>query len=154
MKTLLHKSIFLLPVILLTSVAASAQAKPENVFTPPEWILGEWVNHSGSETNKIERIAFFEHEIELVQNLADPTVKFSRKFQKYEVHETSEADTYRVVVSNSKEEMIWEFKFCPPEKCNLLTGDALSYSFTKNKKKLWDHSNSLNKVLVRRSRGA
>ena len=154
MKSLLHKSILLLAVGVLTGVAASAQPKPENQFSPPQWILGEWVNQSGSDPNKIERITFSEHEIDLVQSLADAGIKFTRKFQKYQVQEKSEGDIYRVVVSNSKEELIWEFKFCPPEQCNLLTGDALSYSFTKNKKKLWDHSNSFNKVLVRRVRNA
>ena len=152
MNSLIRKTIFLFFVVLIASVAAPAQTKPENLFNPPSWILGEWANLSGPEPNKIERIAFSEHEIELVQSLADAAVKFSRKFRKYQVVETPGDETYRVVVSNSKEEWIWEFKLCPQDKCNLMTGDALSYSFTRNKKKLWDHSTSLNKVLIRRSR--
>jgi hypothetical protein len=154
MNTLIRKTIFILAFISVVGAAASAQTKPENLFNPPNWILGEWANLSGPEPNKIERIVFTEHEIELVQSLADTPVKFSRKFKKYQVQETPGTETYRVVVSNPKEELIWEFTFCPQDKCNLMTGDALSYSFTRNKKKLWDHSNSLNKVLIRRTRGA
>jgi hypothetical protein len=154
MSTLFRKSMFLVLVLLCAGLSAAAQSKPENLFNPPNWILGEWANLSGPEPNKIERIVFTEHEIELVQNLADTPVRFSRKFKKHQVQETPAPETYRVVVSNSKEELIWEFTFCPPDKCNLMTGDALSYSFTKNKKKLWDHSNSLNKVLIRRARSA
>jgi hypothetical protein len=150
---LIHKTILLLFVISIAGVATPAQTKPENLFSPPKWILGEWANFSGPEPNKIERIAFSEHEIELVQGLADAGVKFSGKFKKYKVEETPGAETYRIVVSNSKEELIWEFTLCPQDKCNLMTGDALSYSFTKNKKKLWDHSHSLNKILMRRTRG-
>lgn len=155
MSTLFRKSIFLILVLLCAGLSAAAQSKAENQFNPPDWIRGEWANLSGGpEPNKIERIVFTEDEIELVQSLADTPVKFSRKFKKYQVQETPAAETYRVVVSNSKEELIWEFTLCPADKCNLMTGDALSYSFTKNKKKLWDHSNSLNKVLIRRTRGA
>ncbi len=153
MNALIRKTIFLLSFISIAGVAGSAQTKPENLFTPPSWILGEWANLSGPEPNKIERIAFSEHEIELVQGMAEAGVKFSGKFKKYKVEETPGGETYRIVVSNSKEEWIWEFTFCPQDKCNLMTGDALSYSFTKNKKKLWDHSNSLTKVLIRRTRG-
>ena len=152
MTSLIRKTIFLLSVVSIAVVAAPAQTKPENLLKPPNWIMGEWANLSGPEPNKIERIVFSEHEIELVQNLADVPLKFSRKFKKYQVEETPGDETYRIVVSNSKEEWIWEFTFCPQDKCNLMTGDALSYSFTKNKKKLWDHSNSLAKVLIRRNR--
>ena len=150
MTSLIRNTIFLLAVISIAAVAAPAQTKPEDLFNPPNWILGEWANLSGPEPNKIERIAFSEHEIELVQSLAGVPVKFSSKFKKYKVEETPGAETYRLVISNSKEELIWEFTFCPQDKCNLMTGDALSYSFTKNKKKLWDHSTSLTKVLIRR----
>lgn len=153
MNSLIRKALFLLVVISIAGVAGSAQTKPENLFNPPSWILGEWANLSGPEPNKIERIAFSEHEIELVQGMAEAGVKFSGKFKKHNVVETPGAETYRIVVSNSKDELIWEFTFCPQDKCNLMTGDALSYSFTKNKKKLWDHSNLLNKVLIRRTRG-
>ena len=153
MKALIRKTVFLLSIISIAGVAASAQTKPENLFNPPNWILGEWANHSGPEPNKIERISFSEHEIELVQSLADAGVKFSRKFKKYRVEETPGGETYRIVISNSKEESIWEFTLCPQDKCNLMTGEALSYSITKNKKKVWDHSTSLSKVLIRRSRG-
>lgn len=153
MKSLIRKTIFLLSIISIAGVAASAQTKPENLFNPPNWILGEWTNLSGPDPNKIERISFSEHEIELVQSLADKGEKFSRKFKKYRVEETPGGETYRIVVSNSKEEAIWEFTLCPQDKCNLMTGEALSYSVTRNKKKVWDHSTSLNKVLIRRRRG-
>ena len=149
----LLKSIFLAVLFVFATVPATAQPKPENLLNPPNWILGEWANLSGPEPNKIERIAFSEHEIELVQNMAEAGVKFSGKYKKYKVEETPGAETYRIVVSNSKDELIWEFTFCPQDKCNLMTGDALSYSFTRNKKKLWEHSNLLNKVLIRRTRG-
>lgn len=152
MNSLIRKSIFLLSVILIAGVAASAQSKPENLFSPPSWILGEWRNLSGTELNKIERITFSEHEIELVQSAGNVPVQFSRKFKKYEVEETPGGETYRIVVSNKKEELVWEFTLCPPDKCNLLSGgDALSYFVMKNKKKLWDHSSSLTKVLIRRA---
>lgn len=150
MNRLVLKSIFLAVLFVFVSVPATAQPKPEDLLNPPNWILGEWANLSGPEPNKIERIAFSEHEIELVQSLAGVPIKFSNKFKKYKVEETPGAETYRLVISNSKEELIWEFTFCPQDKCNLMTGDALSYSFTKNKKKLWDHSTSLTKVLIRR----
>lgn len=152
MNRLFAGSIFAVVVLLAGGVRGAAQPKPENLFNPPEWILGEWSNLSGSEPNKIERIVFSEHEIELVQSLADPPTKFSRKFKKYQIQETPGAHSYRLVISNAKEELIWEFKFCPPDKCNLMTGDALSYFAMKDKKKLWDHSISLNKVLIRRAR--
>jgi hypothetical protein len=106
MNALIRKTIFLLTVISIAAVAAPAQTKPENLFTPPNWILGEWANLSGPEPNKIERISFSEHEIELVQSLADAATKFSRKFKKYQVVETPGEETYRVLVSNSKEELI------------------------------------------------
>ena len=154
MTSLLRKSLFLFLVVMFASAAATAQPKPEELFKPPAWILGEWSNLSGSEPNKIERIVFSENEIELVQNLADNPLKFSRKFKKYQVQQTPGDNSYRVVISNSKEELIWEFKFCPPDQCNLTSGDAMSYYVMKNKKKLWDHSTSLNKVLIRRSRNA
>lgn len=152
MQGLLAKSICAVLLLLIGSVAIAAQPKPDNQFNPPEWILGEWANLSRSESNKIERIVFSEHEIELVESLADKPTKFSRKFKKYQVQETPGRDTYKLVVSNSKEELIWEFRFCPADKCNLMTGDALSYFVMKDKKKLWDHSTSLTKVLIRRVR--
>ena len=151
MNSLIRKSIFLLSVISIAGVTASAQSKSENLFNPPSWILGEWANLSGSELNEIERIAFSEDEIEMVLSQGDTPLKFSRKFKKYKVEETPGVETYRIVVSNSKEELIWEFRLCPPDKCNLLTGDAMSYFVMKNKKKLWDHSSSLSKVLIRRA---
>lgn len=154
MSSLLRKSIFLAVSILLASAGALAQSKPEHLFSPPEWIWGEWDNLGGTEPNKIEHITFSEHEIELVQNQADPPFKFSSKFRKHQVQETFAAETYRIVVSNSKEEMVWEFKLCPLDKCNLMTGQALSFYAEKNKKKLWDHSTSLKKVLIRNSRKA
>lgn len=144
---------FLAVLFLFVSVAATAQPKPENVLTPPNWILGDWANMGGSEPNKIERIAFSEHEIELVQDLADTPLKFSRKYRKYQIQESSTGDTYRIVISNSKEEYVYDFKLCSRETCNLTADEALSYSVTKNKKKLWDHSTSFNKVLIKRSRG-
>jgi len=152
MNSLLRKSIFLVGALVFASAVAMAQSKPENLFSPPNWIWGEWDNLSGSEPNKIEHITFSEHEIELVQSLADPPVKFSSKFKKHQVQETFGAETYRIVVSNSKEELVWEFKLCPLDKCNLMTGDALSFYAAKNKKKLWDHSTSLKKVLIRSTR--
>lgn len=154
MKSLLRKSIFLLFVGLIASAAASAQSKPENLFNPPEWIWGDWDNLGGTEPNKIEHITFSEHDIELVQSLADPPLVFSDKFKKYRVQETSADQTYRIVISNSKEELVWEFKLCPMEKCNLMTGEALSFYAAKDKKKLWDHSTSLKKVLIRNTRKA
>lgn len=149
----LLKSTFLAVLFLFVSVPATAQTKPETVLNPPNWILGEWANMGGAEPNKIERIAFFEDEIELVQSLADAPVKFSRKFKKYQIEESSSGDTYRIVISNSKEEYVYDFKLCSRDTCNITADAALSYSVTKNKKKLWDHSTSFHKLLVKRSGG-
>ncbi len=153
MTSALRKMIFLAFALCFAGLQANAQPKSE-VFNPPSWIHGEWSNLGGSEPNKIERIVFSEHEIELVQDLADSPTKFTRKFKKYQVTETPGGDTYRLVLSNSKEELIYEFTLCSREKCNLATGEALSYFVMKNKKKLWDHSNSFNKVLIKRTGGA
>ena len=154
MSRLLLKSIFLSVLFVFVSVSATAQPKPENVLNPPSWILGEWANMGGSEPNKVERIAFSEHEIEVVQSLAADPIKFSRKFKKYQIQESSTGDTYRVVISNSKEEYVYDFKLCSRDTCNLTVDAALSYSVTKNKKKLWDHSTSFNKVLIKRTGGS
>jgi hypothetical protein len=151
MSRLLLKPIFLAILFVFVSVPATAQPKPENLFNPPTWILGEWANMGGSEPNKIERIGFSEREIELVQSLGDAPLKFSSKFKKYQVQESSTADTYRIVISKSKEEYVYDFKLCSRDTCNLTVDAALSYSVTKNKKKLWDHSKSFNKVLIKRS---
>jgi hypothetical protein len=153
MSRLLLRSTFLVVLFLFLSVPATAQPKANSVITPPNWILGEWANMGGTEPNKIERIAFSEHEIELVQSLADAPVKFSRKFKKHQIQESSSAETYRIVISNSKEEYVYDFKLCSRDTCNLTVDAALSYSVTKNKKQLWDHSKSFNKVLVKRSGG-
>jgi len=153
MSPLSLKSIFLAVFFVFVSVLATAQPKPENSFNPPGWILGEWANMGGSESNKIERIAFSEREIELVQRLGDTPTKFSSKFKKYQIQESSTGDTYRIVMSKSNEEYVYDFKLCTRHTCNLTVDAALSYSVTKNKKKLWDHSTSFNKVLVKRSGG-
>jgi hypothetical protein len=154
MNSLLRKSIFLVGVFQFACVVAAAQTTPKNLVNPPNWIWGEWANLSVSEPNKIEWITFSEDEIELVQKLGDTPAKFSRKFRKHQIKETAEGQTYRIVVSNSKEEMVWEFTMCPRDKCSLVTEDALSYSYHLNKKKLWDHSGSMQKILVRRARHA
>ena len=147
------KSTFLAVLFVFVSVPTTAQPKPENLFNPPSWILGEWANMGGSEPNKIERIAFSEHEIELVQSLGDTPTKFSSKYKNHQIKESSTADTYRIVISKSKEEYIYDFKLCSRDTCNLTVEAALSYSVTKGTKKLWDHSTSFNKVLVKRSGG-
>ena len=149
----LLKSTFLAVLFVIVSVPTTAQPKPENSFNPPSWILGEWANMGGSEPNKVERIAFSEHEIELVQSLGDKPLKFSSKFKNHQIKETSTADTYRIVITKSKEEFVYDFKLCSRDTCNLTVEAALSYSVTKNTKKLWDHSTSFNKVLVKRSGG-
>lgn len=149
----LLKSTFLAVLFVFVSVPTTAQPKPENLLNPPSWIFGEWANMGGSEPNKIERIAFSEHEIELVQRLGDTPLKFSSKFKNYQIKESSTADTYRVVISKSKEEYVYDFKLCSRDTCNLTVEAALSYLVTKNTKKLWDHSTSFNKVLVKRSGG-
>lgn len=151
MSRLLLKSTFLAVLFLFVCIPATAQPKPETVINPPNWILGEWANMGGSDPNKIERIAFAEHEIELVQSLGDAPVKFSRKFKKHQIQESSSGDTYRIVISNSKDEYVYDFKLCSRDTCNLTVDAALSYSVTKNKKKIWDHSTSFNKVLIKRS---
>ena len=149
----LLKSTFLAVLFVFVSVPTTAQPKPENLFNPPSWILGEWANMGGSEPNKVERIAFSEHEIELVQSLGDKPLKFSSKFKNHQIKESSTADTYRIVITKSKEEYVYDFKLCARDTCKLTVEAALSYSVTKNTKKLWDHSTSFNKVLVKRSGG-
>jgi hypothetical protein len=153
MSRLLIKSIVLAILFVFVSLPTTAQPKPEHLFNPPNWILGEWANMGGSEPNKIERIAFSEHEIELVQSLGDAPLKFSSKFKKHQIQESSTGDAYRIVILKSKEEYVYDFKLCSRDTCNLTVDAALSYSVTKNTKKLWDHSTSFNRVLVKRSGG-
>ena len=126
-----------------------AQTDPGNLFNPPKWIFGEWVNRASTKAENIERIVFSAHEIEIVQALADTGDTFSRKYKKYKVNETSDGEVYRVTISKDKDELIYEFKLCPKDQCYITTGDALSYSITKNKKVLREHSSEMKNVLIR-----
>jgi hypothetical protein len=137
-------------VMLLTSFSSPyAQSNPPNLFNPPKWIFGEWVNRASVKAENIERIAFSSNEIEMVQALADAATPLSRKYKKYHVSETSQGEIYRITISKYKDELIYEFKLCPKDQCFITTGDALSYSITKNKKVVRTHSTAINDVLIR-----
>ena len=43
-----------------------AQSNPENLFNPPKWIFGEWINRASTKAENIERIVFSKNEIEIV----------------------------------------------------------------------------------------
>jgi hypothetical protein len=126
-----------------------AQSNPANLFNPPKWIFGEWINRASTKAENIERIVFSKNEIEIVQALADIGAPLSRKYRKYQVKETSSGETYRVAISKDKDELIYEFKLCPKDQCFITTGDALSYSITKDKKVMREHSTEMNNVLIR-----
>jgi len=136
-------------MLLATLNSPQAQSNSANLFNPPKWIFGEWVNRASSKAENIERIYFSANEIEIVQALANSATPLSRKYKKYKVNETSDGDVYRVTISKDKDELVYEFKLCPKDKCFITTGDALSYSITKNKKVMREHSTEMNNVLIR-----
>jgi hypothetical protein len=154
MKKPILKSIAVCAAILFAGFSTvRAQAKPENPFNPPAWILGEWNNLGQTSAENIERLVFSANEVELKQGLADTLIQFSRKFKKYAVKETFEdPETYKIVISKDKEEYVYEFKLCPREQCYITSGDALTYSISKNKKAVRTHSTSMQDVLIRRNR--
>src|SRR5689334_15229753 len=87
-------------VILLASFnAPQAQSNPGNLFNPPKWILGEWVNRASTKAENLERIVFSTNEIEIVQALADIETPLSRKYKKYQVKEVPDGEMYRVTIS-------------------------------------------------------
>jgi hypothetical protein len=146
----ISKLVIACAVILVANFnSPQAQSNPENQFNPPKWIFGEWINRASTKAENIERIVFSKSEIEIVQALADIGTPFSRKYRKYQVNETAEGEVYRVTISKGKDELIYEFKLCPRDQCFITTGDALSYSITKNKKVVREHSTELNNVLIR-----
>jgi hypothetical protein len=150
MKTITSKIVTVCAVILLANLnSPQAQSNPANLFNPPKWILGEWTNRASTKPENIERIIFSGSEIEIVQALADAATPLSRKYKKYHVDETTEGDIYRVTLSKDKDEMVYEFKLCPKDQCFITTGDALSYSVTKNKKVVHEHSTDMSNVLIR-----
>ena len=150
MKTITSKIVTVCAVVLLANLSSpQAQTNPGDLFKPPKWIIGEWANRASTKAENLERIIFSANEIEIVQALADAPTPLSRKYKKYDVKEISDGDMYRVTISKDKEELIYEFKLCPKDQCYITTGDALSYSITKNKKVLHEHSTDLNNVLVR-----
>jgi hypothetical protein len=153
MKKPILKSMVVCAVVLFAGFTIGrAQSKPENLFNPPSWILGEWANLGQTNADNIERLVFSANEIELKQGLADMLIQFSRKFKKYTVKETFEdPETYRIIISKDKEEYVYEFKLCPREQCYITSGDALTYSISKNKKNLRMHSTSMQDVLIRRN---
>jgi hypothetical protein len=136
-------------ILLLASFHLQAQSNRPNLFNPPKWICGEWVNRATTKPENIERIVFSANEIEIVPALADVGIPLSRKYKKYQVNETSSDEIYRVAISKDKDELIYEFKLCPRTRCFITTGDGLSYSITKNKKVVRQHSTAMNNVLIR-----
>lgn len=146
----MSKLVIACAVIFLTYFnSPQAQSNAGNLFNPPKWICGEWVNRASTKTENIERIVFSADEIEIVQALADIGTPLSRKYKKYQVNETSSGGIYRVTIWKDKDELIYEFKLCPKDQCFITTGDALSYSITKNKKVVREHSTEMNNVLIR-----
>lgn len=150
MKAICKLTIFCAAVLLVNATALQAQTKPEKVFNPPEWIIGEWANlGGGASPDNIETIIFSADEIELKQGLADALTPLSRKYKKAKVQEKVEGDIYRLTISSGKDETIYEFKYCSRDRCSLNSGEALTYSITRNKKVIRMHSTSIQNVLMR-----
>ena len=147
-----YLAIFCLAALSVNGRVAGRSSDQKIVFNPPDWILGVWTNLAESQTDRIETFDFSANEIRLTTGVLDKTVKFSNLFKKQEVRETFEPDTYRVHIGKGEEEMIYEFKLCRSDRCESTLKEALTYSLTKNKKIVRDHSTSINSVFIKRQR--
>jgi hypothetical protein len=145
-------AIFCLAVVALNEQIAGRTSDQKTVFNPPEWILGVWTNLAESQADRIETFDFSEHEIRLTTGVLDKTVKFSNLFKKQNIRETFEPDTYRIHMGKGEDETIYEFKLCRGDRCESTLKEALTYSLTKNKKIVRDHSTSVNSVFIKRQR--
>lgn len=147
-----YLAILCLAVFSLSGAVAGRSSDSKIVFNPPEWILGQWTNLAESQTDRIEMFDFSEHEIRLTTGVLDKTVKFSNLYKKQEIKETFEPDTYRVQIGKGEEEVIYEFKLCRGDRCESSLKEAMTYSLTRNKKLVRDHSTAINSVLIKRQR--
>lgn len=95
---------------------------------------------------------FSAHDIFLTTGVLDKTVKFSNLYKKHEIKQTFEPDTYRVQIGKGEEEVIYEFKLCRTDRCESSFRDAMTYSLSRNKKLVRDHSTQVNDVFIKRQR--
>jgi hypothetical protein len=144
--------IFCLAVVSVNGRVAGRSSDSKIIFNPPEWILGQWTNLAESQTDRIEMFDFSAHEIRLTTGVLDKTVKFSNLFKKQEIKETFEPDIYRIQIGKGEEEMIYEFRLCRSDRCESSLKEAMTYSLTKNKKIVRDHSTAINSVFIKRQR--
>lgn len=147
-----YLAIFCVALISLNGPVAGRPADQKVVFNPPHWILGQWTNLAESQTDRIEMFDFSEHDIILTTGVLDKTIKFSNLYKKQEIKETFEPDTYRVQIGTGEEEVIYEFKLCSSDRCESSLKEAITYSLTRNKKLVRNHSTAINSVLMKRQR--
>lgn len=145
--------ILCLAVIAVGGQAAGGSPDSKAKFNPPEWIIGEWSNVAESNADLIETFVFSKNDIQFTRgHLYHDKSQFSRAFKKHELKETIEPDLYRVRLTMGGDEQIYEFRFCRSEKCPSTGKDIMTYSLTKNKKIIQEHSTSINRVLFKRTR--
>lgn len=147
-----YLAILCLAVLFLNGPADGRTSDQKIVFNPPDWILGTWTNLAEAQTDRIETFDFSENDIRLTTGMLDKTVKFSNLFKKQTIKEIFEPDTYRVHIGTGEEETIYEFRFCRDNRCESTLKEAMTYSLTKNKKVVRDHSTAINSLFMKRQR--
>ena len=121
-------------------------------FNPPDWILGEWANVAQSNADLVETFVFSKRDIQFTRGyLYAGKIQFSRAFKNHEVKETIEPGLYRVQLTNAEDEQVYEFRLCKTGECPA-SKDVMTYSLTKDKKVIREHSTSTNDVLFKRTR--
>ena len=121
-------------------------------FNPPDWILGEWANVAQSNADLVETFVFSKRDIQFTRGyLYAGKIQFSRAFKNHEVKETFEPVLYRVQLTNAEDEQVYEFRLCKTGECPA-SKDVMTYSLTKDKKVIREHSTSTNDVLFKRTR--
>ena len=88
----------------------------------------------------------------MTSGVLDKTVKFTNLYKKLEIKEASDSETYRIHIGSGEEETIYEFRLCRGDRCESTLKEALTYSLTKNKKLVRDHSTAINSVFIKRHR--
>ena len=147
-----YLAISCLAVVFLNGPVDARTPDQKIVFNPPQWILGVWTNLAESQTDRIETFDFSEHDIRLTSGVLDKTVKFSNLYKKQVIKETFEPDIYRIHIGSGEDETVYEFKLCRGDRCESTLKEALTYSLTRNKKLVRDHSTAINSVFMKRHR--
>lgn len=143
--------IFCLTVVLLSGPAAGGSPDSQARFNPPEWIIGEWSNVAESNSDRIETFVFSKNDIQFTRgHLYHDKIQFSRVFKKHELKETIEPELYRVRMIARDDEQIYEFKLCRTG-CPTTREGVMTYSFTRNRKVVRDHSTATTGVLFKRT---